>query len=297
MHIHYIGLGKMGLNMVERMIEKGHTVDAFDPSETARAKAKKAGAKVFPSIPELFKRKTTSRTVWLMVPHQAVDAVLDEVLPLLSEQDTLIEGGNSPYKKTKVRAKKAMGMGIRFLDAGVSGGPRGAREGACIMVGGDEGVFDEYEQLFADLSVENGYLYAGVSGAGHFVKMIHNGIEYGMMQAIAEGFDIMRASEYTLSLTDIAELYNHGSVIESRLVGWLKTGFDEYGEDLAGITGSASASGEGAWTVETAHALSVPATVIEDSLKAREKSQKKPSYQGQLVSVMRNQFGGHSTSS
>jgi 6-phosphogluconate dehydrogenase len=164
------------------------------------------------------------------------------------------------------------------------------------MIGGEEAVFDEYEKLFLDLSVANGYLYAGTSGAGHFVKMIHNGIEYGMMQAIAEGFDIMRASEYTLSLTDIADLYNHGSVIESKLIGWLQSGFDEYGEDLAGITGSASASGEGAWTVETAHTLKIPVTVIEDSLKAREKSQKKPSYQGQLISVMRNQFGGHSTS-
>jgi 6-phosphogluconate dehydrogenase len=134
----------------------------------------------------------------------------------------------------------------------------------------------------------------GTHGAGHFVKMIHNGIEYGMMQAIAEGFDVLRTSEYTLSLTEIAELYNHGSVIESRLVGWLKNGFDAYGEDLAGITGSASASGEGKWTVETAHELGVQTPVIEDSLAVREHTQKKPNYQGQIISVMRNQFGGHS---
>jgi 6-phosphogluconate dehydrogenase len=296
MHIHYIGLGKMGLNMVKRLLEQGHTVDAFDPSEPACAEAQEAGAHIFSSLPKLLAQNETPKTVWLMVPHQAVDSVLEEILPLLGKGDTIIEGGNSPYKKSRMRAKQAHSAGIRFLDAGVSGGPSGARNGACIMVGGEEAVFDEYEKLFADLSVPNGYLYAGASGAGHFIKMIHNGIEYGMMQAIAEGFDIMRASEYTLSLTDIADLYNHGSVIESRLVGWLQSGLDEYGEDLAGITGSASASGEGAWTVETAHALKVPATVIEDSLKAREKSQKKPSYQGQLISVMRNQFGGHSTS-
>lgn len=295
MDILYIGLGKMGLNMVERLLEKGHAVTGYDPSADARVRAKKAGAQVAESLSELIGKATTQRTVWLMVPHQAVDTVLAEIQPLLTKGDTIIEGGNSPYTKTKARAKQATAQGIRFLDAGVSGGPGGARAGACIMVGGEESVYDEYEQLFDDLSVESGSLYAGPSGAGHFVKMVHNGIEYGMMQAIAEGFDVMRASEYNFSLTDVAELYNHGSVIESRLVGWLKSGFEEYGEDLAGITGSASASGEGKWTVETAKELEVSVPVIEASLNVREQSQKKPSYQGQLISVMRNQFGGHST--
>jgi 6-phosphogluconate dehydrogenase len=294
MHILYIGLGKMGFNMVTRMREKGHTVTAYDPSEDTRARAKEAGVGVAESLSQLVLNATSPRTLWLMVPHQAVDEVLETVVPLLSKGDTIIEGGNSPFKKTKIRAKECVEKGIRFIDAGVSGGPSGARNGACIMVGGDEQVCAEYEELFADLSVPDGYLYAGTYGAGHFTKMVHNGIEYGMMQALAEGFDVLRASEYTLSLTDIAELYNHGSVIESRLVGWLKDGFEEYGEDLAGITGSASASGEGKWTVETARELNVPAPVIEDALKVREHSQKKPSYQGQLISVMRNQFGGHS---
>lgn len=295
MHILYIGLGKMGRNMVERMLEKNHTVTAYDPSEEARVRAKKAGAKVAESLSELIGMTKSPRTIWLMVPHQAVDDVLTEIVPLLTKGDTIIEGGNSPYKKTIHRAKECTAKGLRFLDAGVSGGPGGARAGACIMVGGDEIVYTEYATLFADLSVDGGYLYAGKSGAGHFVKMVHNGIEYGMMQAIAEGFDIMRASDFNLSLTDVAELYNHGSVIESHLVAWLKSGFEEYGEDLAGITGSASASGEGMWTVEAAKELGIPATVIEDSLQARVHSQKKPSYQGQLISVMRNQFGGHST--
>ena len=296
MHILYIGLGKMGLNMVERLLEKGHTVTAYDPHEGARGRAEKAGAKTVATRSELIGAGATPRTVWLMVPHQAVGGVLDTILPLLTKDDTVIEGGNSPFQDTKKRAKTVEAAGVRFLDAGVSGGPGGARAGACIMVGGREEVYAEYEALFADLSVDGGYLYAGPAGAGHFVKMVHNGIEYGMMQALAEGFEVMRASEYNLSLTDVAELYNHGSVIESRLVGWLKSGFEEYGEDLAGITGSASASGEGTWTIETAKELNVPVPVIEDALRVREQSQKKPSYQGQLISVMRNQFGGHSAS-
>ncbi len=296
MHILYIGLGKMGHNMVERLLEKGHTVCAYDPSAGARERTKKSGADISHSIPALIEGARGPRTVWLMVPHQAVGPVLEELTPLLSKHDTIIEGGNSPFTETKRRARELTAAGIRFLDAGVSGGPDGARNGACIMVGGDETVYTEYETLFSDLSVEGGCLYVGAAGAGHFVKMVHNGIEYGMMQALAEGFDVMRTSEYTLPLMDIAELYNHGSVIESRLVGWLKSGYEAYGEDLAGITGSASASGEGKWTVEAAKALGVPVPVIEDSLKARERSQKKPSYQGQVVSVMRNQFGGHSTS-
>lgn len=286
----------MGLNMVERLLEKGHTVDAYDANAGARERAKIAGANITHSLPALIEDAPGPRTVWLMVPHQAVDTVLEELSGLLAKGDTIIEAGNSPYFETKRRAREMSVAGFRFLDAGISGGPGGARKGACIMVGGDESVYNAYETLFADLSIEGGCLYVGASGAGHFVKMVHNGIEYGMMQALAEGFDVLRSCEYALPLTDIAELYNHGSVIESRLVGWLKDGYEAYGEDLAGITGSAHASGEGKWTVETAKALGVPVPVIEDSLKARERSQKKPSYQGQLVSVMRNQFGGHSAS-
>ncbi len=293
MHILYIGLGKMGLNMVERMLEKGHTVHAYDENAGARERAKSAGVTVVHSLPALIESAPGPRTVWLMVPHHVVESVLEGLSSLLSKNDTIIEGGNSPFTETKRRARDMTAAGFRFLDAGISGGPGGARNGACIMVGGDEAVYDEYEHLFMDLSIEGGCLYVGAAGAGHFVKMVHNGIEYGMMQALAEGFDVLRSCEYTLPLTDIADLYNHGSVIESRLVGWLKEGYDAYGEDLAGITGSASASGEGKWTVESAKVLGVLVPVIEDSLKARERSQKKPSYQGQVVSVMRNRFGGH----
>ncbi len=293
MHIAYIGLGKMGRNMVERLLSKGHAVTAYDPSEDARAEASALGAKTVASLAALMSESPSPRTVWLMVPHQVVDNVLADLAPHLTEGDTIIEGGNSPFKETVRRAQAHNDSGIRFLDAGVSGGPGGAKDGACIMVGGDKTVFDEYKQLFKELSVEGGYAYMGKSGAGHFVKMVHNGIEYGMMQALAEGFDIMRQSDFDLNLVDVARLYNHGSVIESKLVGWLHSGFVQYGQDLDAITGSASASGEGLWTVETAREMGIVVNVIEDSLKAREKSQKTPSYQGQLISVMRNQFGGH----
>jgi 6-phosphogluconate dehydrogenase len=293
MHIAYIGLGKMGFNMVERMREKGHTVVAFDPSKENAERATTAGVTTASSIATLIAATPAPRTVWIMVPHAAVDAVLDKLTPHLSPKDTVIEGGNSPYQETIRRAKKLARKGIKMLDVGVSGGPTGARRGACLMVGGPIETFETNEPLFKDLSVKRGYAYVGENGAGHFVKMVHNGIEYGMMQAIAEGFDVLRASEYQVPLTEVARLYNSGSVIESRLMGWLLSGFEAYGEDLAGITGRAAASGEGLWTIDAAHELDVPVKVIEDSLKAREKSHKKPSYQGQIISVMRNQFGGH----
>lgn len=298
MEIGYIGLGKMGYNMTERLVEKGHAVIAYDPDTQARGRAKDVGADTVGSIPELVAHIKAPRTVWIMVPHQAVDDVLHELLPLLEKGDTVIEGGNSPYKETIKRGAACALRGLRFLDAGVSGGPAGAKSGACLMVGGEQNVYIEYKSLFKDLSVDGGCAYAGPCGAGHFVKMIHNGIEYGMMQAIAEGFDILKNAPFKdpLPLHDIASLYNHGSVIQSRLVGWLRTGYEKHGINLEKISGSANASGEGLWTTETAHALNVPAVVIEASVQARTKSQTTPNYQGKVVSVLRNEFGGHDVS-
>ena len=295
MEITYIGLGKMGLNMVTRMIEKGYSVLAYDINQSARQDAEKIGATTLPSIEELIKNSKSPRTIWIMVPHQFVKNVLEKISPLLSVGDTIIEGGNSPFKDSINRHKEFNSKDINFLDVGVSGGPDGARNGACIMIGGKKEVYNAYAKLFEDLSVDKGYAYVGEGGAGHFVKMVHNGIEYGMMQAIAEGFDVMKNANFEkpLPLTDITDLYNHGSVIESKLVGWLKTGYEKYGEDLKEITGSAGASGEGLWTVETAEELNIKTPVIKDALNVRAESQKHPSYQGQLISVMRNQFGGH----
>ncbi len=293
MTLHYIGLGKMGHNMVLRLLEKGYNVHAYDPSEEARARAHEAGAVVFGTLQALLTDNDTPTTIWLMVPHQAVDAVLAEIFPLIKKDDTVIDGGNSPYKETIRRAPVLAELGAHFLDAGISGGPAGARNGACVMVGGTRQAFDVHEQLFKDIALPNGYLFVGTHGAGHFVKMVHNGIEYGMMQAIAEGFALLKKSDFELPLQEVAELYNTGSVIESRLIGWLVSGFQKHTEELNGISGSASASGEGLWTVEAGRELGVPTPVIEDAVRAREESQKSPNYQGKIISVLRNEFGGH----
>ena len=293
MKLGYIGLGKMGANMVERFLEKGYEVVAYDRNEDAVKVAKNKGAQTADTLAVLIAALPLPRLVWIMVPYHAVDAVLKELTPLLAMGDVVVDGGNSPYKESIRRAKELEARGIGFLDVGVSGGPAGARNGACIMVGGKKDVFQKFETVFRDLSVPDGYGFMGRSGAGHFVKMVHNGIEYGMMQALAEGFSVMKASDFRLDLTKITDVYNHKSVIESRLVGWLQSAFAQYGEDLKDITGSAAQSGEGMWTVQAGKELGIPTPIIQAALDFRIQSLKNPSYTGKLISAMRNQFGGH----
>ncbi|OHA48780.1 MAG: 6-phosphogluconate dehydrogenase (decarboxylating) [Candidatus Terrybacteria bacterium RIFCSPLOWO2_02_42_20] len=293
MNLGYIGLGKMGYGMVSRLLEKGYGIVAFDTTAEAVKKISSEGARGVGSVAEMVSLLPAPRVVWVMTPHQAVDGVLTEIIPLLKAGDTIIEGGNSPYKESMRRAKEIETKGVGFLDAGISGGPGGARNGACAMVGGRKELFNRHEKLFRDISVENGYGYMGKSGAGHFVKMVHNGIEYGMMQAIAEGFEVMKKSDFALNLRAVADLYNNGSVVESRLVGWLKDGFEKYGENLGEISGRVSHSGEGLWTVEVAKELGAPVPIIEGALKFRVDSRQNPSYSGKVLSVMRNMFGGH----
>jgi len=293
MKLGYIGLGKMGFNMVDRLLEKSYEVVVFDRDEQAVKNISLKGAKPAGSLKVLSSTLKKPTLIWLMVPHQAVDAVLDGLTPFLRSGDTVIDGGNSPYKESVRRSTELGKKGIDFLDVGVSGGPGGARNGACIMVGGKKEIFEKYENLFQDLSVRGGYGYMGKSGAGHFVKMVHNGIEYGMMQALAEGFTIIEASPFDLDLIKVAGIYDHGSVIESRLVGWLKRAFEKYGKDLDKISGSVSHSGEGLWTVDAAKEFGVRVPVIEEALNFRIESQKNPGYTGQIISALRNQFGGH----
>ena len=293
MKLGYIGLGKMGYNMVELLLDKGHEVVVYNRSAGPVQKIAQRGAQPADSIRALVTALTPPRLVWLMVPHQAIDDVLKDIVPLLTKNDVVIDGGNSPYKETIRRAAELEKKGVDFLDAGTSGGPRGARTGACIMVGGSKEVFRKHEQLFRDLSTENGYAYLGKSGAGHFVKMVHNGIEYGMMQALAEGVAVLKVSSFGLDMVKVADLYNHRSVIESRLVGWLKTAFEQYGTDLREVSGSVAQSGEGMWTVEAAKELGIPVPIIKGALDFRLESQKNPSYTGQVVSALRHQFGGH----
>jgi 6-phosphogluconate dehydrogenase len=293
MKLGYIGLGKMGYNMSELLLDKHYQLVVYDRSVEPVQQLVKRGAQSADSIRALGSSLAAPRLVWIMVPHQAVDDVLKELVPVLAKGDTVIDGGNSPYKKSMQRANELEAKGIHFLDAGTSGGPHGARTGACIMIGGQEEAFRQYEQLFKDLSTERGYAYCGRAGAGHFVKMVHNGIEYGMMQALAEGFAVMKASSFGLDMQQIADLYNHKSVIESRLVGWLKSAYEQYGQELSGISGSAAQSGEGMWTVDAAKELGIPVPIIKGALEFRLASQTAPSYTGKIISALRHQFGGH----
>ncbi|HEY3275088.1 MAG TPA: decarboxylating 6-phosphogluconate dehydrogenase [Syntrophorhabdaceae bacterium] len=289
----YVGLGKMGRNMVSRLLEKGYGVLAYDVNKNAVDEAVREGARAAGSLDMLAGALTSPRLIWIMVPHETVDGVLESLVPRLSRGDTVIDGGNSFYLDSIKRAESLAASGIEFLDVGVSGGPRGARTGACIMAGGRREAYGKCEQLFVDLSIENGCRYLGPHGAGHFVKMVHNGIEYGMMQAIGEGFTVMKESPFELNLTSVAEVFNHGSVITSRLVGWLRDAFERYGQDLDTISGSVAQSGEGLWTVDVARQRGIPAPVIEEAVNFRTRSRDNPSYTGRIISALRTEFGQH----
>jgi 6-phosphogluconate dehydrogenase len=294
MTIGYIGLGKMGKNMVLRLLEKKWRVVVYNRSGRATVEVARKGATPTYSLKELVANIKAPRLIWIMVPYKAVNSVLIQLKPLLKKGDTIIDGGNSLYKDSVRRYAQLKRQGINFLDVGVSGGPGGARKGACMMAGGERRIYNEYRNLFRDLTVKQGYGYMGKAGAGHFVKMVHNGIEYGMMQAIAEGFAVLKKSKYSLDMKEVTKVYAHGSVISSSLVNWLARAYREYGSSLRGISGKAAQSGEGLWTVKTAKRLGVTVKIIEESQKFRLQSQKKPSYTGKVLTALRNQFGGHS---
>ncbi len=294
MRLGFIGLGKMGSNMVERMLEHGHKPVVFARTKATVNKLVKKGAEGSDSLKDMVSQLKEPRLVWLMVPHAAVDGVLKELVPLLKKGDMVIDGGNSPFTESVKRGARLNKRGIQFLDIGVSGGPGGARSGACLMIGGSPSMYKKLRPLFIDLSVKDGEALLGPSGAGHFAKMVHNGIEYGMMQAFAEGFDVLKTKRaFKYNLRTVAKLYEHGSVITSRLNAWLEDGFRVFGNDLKPVSGSAVGTGEGQWTVDTATKLGVPTPVISASVAARIASMKKPSFQGKVVMTMRNRFGGH----
>lgn len=296
-HIIYIGLGKMGQGMVRRLVEHGCHVFAADPSDQARAQLQDIDINLFAHGSEAVQAGIAAGadTVWIMVPQQYVDDALDEIKPYLQRGMTIIDGGNSHYQDAVRRHAELSTQAINFVDVGTSGGPEGARAGSCLMIGGDREVYEQHIELFRTLAAPEAYQYVGPTGAGHYVKMIHNGIEYGMMQSIAEGFAMMHESgEYDLSMQDVSRIYNQESVITSRLIGWLHQAFDQNGDNLAGISGSVGASGEAQWTVDHAKELGLPAQAIEVALDARKHSQTSPSYLGKLVQSMRVMFGGHS---
>lgn len=293
MEIGIIGLGKMGYNLALNMRDKGHKVIAYNKTPDKTKEAEKEGIVGAYSIDELVKKLSKRRVIWLMVPAgEVVDELIEELASLLDKQDIIIDGGNSYYKDSIRRHAILKDRGIDFLDAGTSGGMEGARYGACTMIGGDEEVFKFVEPIFRDISVENGYLYTGKAGSGHFVKMIHNGIEYGMMQAIAEGFEILERSQFDLDFKEVARVWNHGSVIRGWLMELTEKAFEK-DPKLDGIKGVMFSSGEGLWTVQEALSLKVPAPVITESLFMRYRSEMEDTFSGKVVAALRNEFGGH----
>ena len=292
-----IGLGRMGGNMTQRLLKGGHRVVAYDPDEGARRAAQNAGADSAASIAEVAAMLAAPRAVWVMVPAGDVtDATINELADALSAGDAIIDGGNSNYKQTIRRAAAVKARGIEMLDSGTSGGVWGLTEGYSLMVGGDAAAFARLEPIFQTLapSADSGYGRVGPSGAGHFVKMVHNGIEYGMMQAFAEGFELMEAKrDLELDLAQIAEIWRYGSVVRSWLLDLTAAALEESG-DLAGIAAYVEDSGEGRWTVEESIELAVPIPVIAASLQARFRSRQSEPFGAKLLAAMRNQFGGHS---
>jgi 6-phosphogluconate dehydrogenase len=295
MHLAMVGLGRMGGNMVERLVRGGHRMVVHDTdAQRTRSLATREGVEGAESLEALVAALESPRIVWLMIPAgDPVDAVLRELEPLLSPGDVVIDGGNSNYRDTQRRGENLARAGIRLVDAGTSGGVWGLEEGYCLMVGGDAEAVALCEPLFHALAPEEGYAHVGPGGAGHFVKMVHNGIEYGMMQAYAEGFELMRAAPYDLDLRRIASLWNHGSVVRSWLLELLERAYAAEGAELERIRGWVADSGEGRWTVQTALDLDVPAPIITLALQMRFRSRQVESYGAQVLAALRNQFGGH----
>ena len=293
MELGMIGLGRMGANMTERLIRGGHRVISYDRSAEAIQRVIDIGGIGAHSLADFVKQLSLPRVIWLMVPSgNPVDQTIDQLLPALAKGDILIDGGNSNYKDSIRRAERLTAQGLHFVDAGTSGGVWGLDNGYCMMVGGEKAIVDRLEPIFTILAPREGYLHAGPSGAGHFVKMIHNGIEYGMMQAYGEGFELLKASQFDLDLGKIAHLWNHGSVVRSWLLELVESAFKK-DPRLDSIKGYVEDSGFGRSTVEEAIDKNVPAPVLMLSLFARFASRQEDSFSAKVVAALRNEFGGH----
>jgi len=293
MKIGLIGLGKMGSNMALRLLKGKHKVVVYDTSADPVKRLAKKGAVGANSVPDLLSKLPGQKIIWMMIPagEPTIQAIKD-ISNELSEGDIVIDGGNSYYKDSVLMAKELAKKRIHFVDAGTSGGIWGLEKGYCLMIGADDQVFKKCEPLFKTLAPKDGYLHVGPNGAGHFVKMIHNGIEYGMLEAYAEGFEIMNASDYKLDFAKLSHLWNQGSVIRSWL---LELAEDAFGKNpkLSGIAGYVNDSGEGRWAVAEAIERNVSAPVISLSLFARLRSREKECFSAKVIAALRNEFGGH----
>ena len=284
MKIGMVGLGRMGAGMTERLRGDGHEVQTYDPNVESTAG----------SLDELVGQLEVPRAVWMMIPAGRItEETFGALLGLVEPGDTIVDGGNANFRDSQRRAAEARERGIDFVDVGVSGGVWGLQEGFCLMAGGDEEAVARVEPVLRSLAPAEGYAHVGPSGAGHFVKMVHNGIEYGLMQAYAEGFEILKSSEFELDLDEIAGIWRYGSVVRSWLLDLLHRAFAEEGTELEHIRGYVEDSGEGRWTVLEAIGESVPAPVIAASLFARFASRQEESFAAKVNAALRNEFGGH----
>ena len=288
MQLGMIGLGRMGGNMTKRLEERGHDMKTYDPGVASTAK----------TLAELCNQLEAPRSFWMMVPAGKVtEDTFETLLGLAAAGGVIVDGGNSNFHDSQRRYAVAKEQGIRFVDAGVSGGIWGLANGYCLMVGGDDDAVAQVEPVFRDLAPDDGYAHVGPAGAGHFVKMVHNGIEYGLMQAYAEGFEVMEHSEFDLDLHEIAGIWRYGSVVRSWLLELLVDAFGEYGGKLEQIAPYVEDSGEGRWTIHEAIAENVPTPVIAAALFARFSSRDEQNFSAKITAALRNQFGGHAVKS
>jgi 6-phosphogluconate dehydrogenase len=293
MQLGFVGLGRMGLNMVTRLVRGGHTVVAYDRSADAVARANAAGAKGVSTLEALIEGLAAPRAVWVMVPSgDPTESTVSALGRLLAAGDTIIDGGNTNFHDDVRRAQSLAAKRLDYVDAGTSGGIWGLQEGYCLMVGGKPEVCTRLEPVFLTLAPADGYLRVGDHGAGHYVKMIHNAIEYGLMQAYAEGFELMHASEYKIDLGRVAGLWNHGSVVRSWLLELTARALAE-DADLSGLTGYVEDSGEGRWTLHEAIDRGVPLPVTTAALFTRFRSRENNPFSERMLAALRNQFGGH----
>jgi len=293
MRLGMVGLGRMGGNMTVRLIRFGHDVVAFDPNAEARERAGEVGADQAETLEDLVAKLDGPRIVWIMVPAgEVTEQTIDRLMGLMSEGDVIIDGGNSNWKESIRHAEQLNEKGITLLDCGTSGGVWGLANGYCLMVGGDRSAFDRAEPIFKALAPEGGHAYVGRSGAGHFVKMVHNGIEYGLLAAYGEGFEILQASEFDLDLPSIAGIWRYGSVVRSWLLELLVAAYEK-DPRLATVRGFVEDSGEGRWTVQAAIDENVPAPITAMALFARFASRQDESYAAKVIAALRQEFGGH----
>lgn len=295
MKLAMIGLGKMGMNMARRLMQGNHDIIAYDLSKAAVEEIIAEGATGAPSLQQAVEMLSEPRIVWIMLPAgKPVEDTINRLQDLLRPEDIVIDGGNTYYKDDLRRYQTLKETGIRYMDVGVSGGVWGLKIGYCMMMGGDKDVFEYLEPIFQTLAPKDGYLYCGNVGAGHFVKMVHNGIEYGLMQAYGEGFEILDASEFaqTFDYAKIAHMWNQGSVIRSWLLELAEDAFSKSAE-LSDITGYVEDSGEGRWTVQQAVDTGVPAEVITLSLMRRFRSRQQDPFTDRVLAALRREFGGH----